>query len=254
MNMKKEYFAQAIAELKKAPKRKFTQSYELILNLKGLNLKKPEEHVEFWMALPHAKGKQTKVAALVGPELAEQAKEACDFVIVHDDFTKYAGDKKAIKKVAAEYDYFIAQANLMADVAKTFGRVFGPRGRMPNPKAGCVVPPNANLAQLTEKLRNTVRISAKVQPSIKLLIGKEDMKDEDVAANAVAIYTNLIHHLPQEANNVKSVLLKLTMSSPIKITDKGIEVKQKTEPEQPKKAAKPKAAEKKEEPAEEGAQ
>ena len=249
--MKKELFAQAVEELAKAPKRKFKQSYELILNLKGLNLKKPENHVEFWMELPQDKGKPTKIGALVGPELAEQAKASCDFVIVHSEFPKYAADKRAVKKIAGECDYFIAQANLMGDVAKTFGRIFGPRGRMPNPKAGCVVPPNANLKVLVDKLRKTVRISAKVQPSIKLLIGKEGMPTEQVVENMQAVYNSLVQHLPQETGNMRSVLLKLTMSAPIKITDKGIEVKEKKAPAEPKKPAKKKAAPKKETPVEE---
>jgi large subunit ribosomal protein L1 len=166
--MDKKHFVEAAKVLKTLPKRNFKQSYEFIMNFRGLDLKKPEHQVELWVKLPFDKGKKTKIAALVGPELAEQAKANCDFVVLHDNFAQYAGKKKEIKKLASQYDYFIAQANIMPDVAKTFGRYFGPRGKMPNPKAGCVVPPNANLKTLTEALKKTVKVSAKLQPSIKV--------------------------------------------------------------------------------------
>jgi len=222
--MEKKHFAEAIQALSDSPKRNFNQTIEFIINLKGLDLKKPEQHVEFFMKLPHPKGKPVKVAALVGPELAEQAKEACDGVVTQDEFSTY-NTKSAIKKLAAEYDYFIAQANIMPDVAKHFGRVFGPRGKMPNPKAGCVVPPNANLQQVTADLKQTIRVKAKEQPSIKVPVGTQSMDAEHVADNMQAIYTNVVSKLPQEVFNVKNVLAKLTMGPPIKITDKGIEKK-----------------------------
>ena len=222
--MDKKNFIDAIKAVKALPKRKFKQKYDFIINLRDLNLKKPEEQIELWVQLPFDKGKPTKIGALVGPELAEQAKTACDLVILHDSFPQYAADKKKIKKTAREYDYFIAQANIMPDVAKTFGRMFGPRGKMPNPKAGCVVPPNANLKALTEKLRKTIKVSAKLQPTIKVMVGTEDTPEEQVADNMMAVYSNVVPKLPQETSNIRSILLKFTMSPPVRITEKGIEV------------------------------
>lgn len=223
--MDTKQFTQAIQALKALPKRKFKQSYEFIINLKGLDLKKPEHQVELWLKLPYETGKPTKIAALVGPELKDQAKANCDLVILHDDFKKYTA-KKDIKKLASQYDYFIAQVNIMPDIAKTFGRYFGPRNKMPNPKAGCVVPINANLKVLTENLRKTIKASGKLQPTIKTTVGIEDMPDEKIAENMNTIYTNVLHKLPQELFNIKSILLKLSMSKPVKITEKGIEIKQ----------------------------
>ncbi|HLC33135.1 MAG TPA: 50S ribosomal protein L1 [Candidatus Nanoarchaeia archaeon] len=220
--MDKKQFTQAITALKTFPSKKFKQSYEFIINLRDLDLKKPEEQVELWIALPHDKGRATKVAALIGPEMAETAKATCDLVITHDQFAKFAADKKAVKKLACDYDYFIAQANIMPDVAKTFGRVFGPRGKMPNPKAGCVVPPNTNLKVLIDRLRKTVKVVAKTQPSIKVLVGKEGMAEDSIAENMNTVYTNVLHKLPSEFSNIRSILLKMTMTPPVRITEDGV--------------------------------
>ncbi len=240
--MDKKQFIEAIQALKALPKRKFKQTYDFIMNLRHLNLKKPEEQIEQWIQLPFDKGKPTKIGALVGPELAEQAKANCDFAILHDNFPQYAAKKKEVKKIARTYDYFIAQANIMPDVAKTFGRVFGPKGKMPNPKAGCVVPPNANLKALAEKLRKTVKVSAKIQPTIKAMVGTEDMPDEQIAQNMMAVYSSVLQKLPQETFNIKSVMLKLTMSQPVKITEQGIVAPKVEVPTEPVKEKKQKKA------------
>lgn len=216
--MEKQAILKVIKELKEnSKKRKFSQTYDLIIVLKGLNLKKPEDQVEFFQALKHDNGKKPKICALVGAELASKAKDVCDVVVKDDDFPKYQKDKKAAKKLANECDWFIAQANLMPQVAAAFGRVLGPKGKMPNPKAGCVVPPNANLAPLCERLRKTVKVAAKTVPMIQCAVGKEDMKDEDITDNIWTIYDGLVHHLAAGIDNIRSIMLKLTMGKPVKM-------------------------------------
>ncbi len=202
--------------LKKAreDKRKFPQSFDLIFNLKDLDLKKPDQQVDFYATLPHTPKKKVKICALVGPEMENDAKAVVDTVIVQDEFQRFGKDKKLARKLAKQHDFFIAQANFMASVASSFGRVFGPRGKMPNPKAGCVVPPKAPLKPLYEKLQKTVKVAAKKDPIIQCGIGYEAMKDEDIADNIMAIYDQIIHHLPQERNNIRSAYLKTTMGKP----------------------------------------
>lgn len=198
-------------------KRNFKQKVDLIVNLKDLDLKKPDNHVDFYTELKHPIGKKLKICALVGLELADEASKVCDLVISQAEFPKYVQDKKLTKKLTEEYDYFIAQADLMGKVAQTFGRIFGPRGKMPNPKAGCVVPPKTNLQPLYDRLQKTIRIMAKKDPIIHLMVGIEDMTDEDLAENIDLIYNQLVHHLPGEENNVKNTFVKLTMGKPIKL-------------------------------------
>lgn len=215
--MDKEQIQAAIAKAKDiSEKRNFKQSFDLIINLKGLDLKKPEHQIDTFVTLPHSRGKKVSVCALVGPELEGQAKEICDSVIVSDNFEKYK-DKRDTKKTANGFDFFIAQANMMPKVATVFGRVFGPRGKMPNPKSGCIVPPNANLKPLYEKLQHTVRISAKTAPLIQCVVGTEDTDSNDVAENALVVYNSLLQALPNEKHNIRDAYVKLTMGKPVKI-------------------------------------
>lgn len=198
-----------------APKRKFKQTYDLIINLRGINLKNNEQQLDFYVPLHFSKGKKTKVCALVGPELKEQASKLCDTTLLVDDFDAYAKDKKLAKKLARSHDYFIAQATIMPKVATAFGRVLGPRGKMPNPKAGCVVPPNANLTPLYERLQKMARVIAKTTPVIQVPVGTEGMPDAEVADNILNIYNQVLHHVPNEKQNIGSMFIKLTMGKSV---------------------------------------
>lgn len=234
--MEKELIQKAINTAKENSKeRKFKQSYDLIVNLKDINIKNPEEKLDFYMQLPHQKGKKAKICALVGGELIEQAKETCDTAISTDDFIKYQQDKKLTKKLAEEHDYFIAQATIMPKIAAVFGKVFGPKGKMPNPKAGCVVPPNANLKPLFEKLQDTLRIITKTSPTVQVMVGKQGMDENEIIENIQTVYHQIIHHVPQEKNNIRSIFLKLTMGAPVRI---GSDIETKTNQTENKKTSK----------------
>ena len=173
-----------------------------------------------FITLPKSTGKAIKICALVGRELKDTAEASCDKVILSDDFAKFDGKKKDIKKLAEEFDFFVAQATMMPQIAKIFGRVLGPRQKMPNPKVGCVVPPNANLKPLAEKLRRTVRVQAKKMPVIQCIVGKESISKEDVVENMHAAFSQVLHSLPQENNNIKAVMVKKTMSPIVRLGEK----------------------------------
>lgn len=218
--MDKNSISKTLEQLRKDEvKRKFSQSVDLIINLKDLDLKKPENQVDLFVSLPHFRGKKIKTCAIVGGELLANAKENCDLIISNDQFPKYAGNKKEIKKLAEGYDFFIAQANIMPDIAKIFGSVLGPRKKMPNPKAGCVVPPTANLKLLVEKLQKTIRLQAKTEYSMKCSVGVETMTDEQLSDNLMLVYNSILGALPSEKDNIKNMMLKLTMGKPIKLSE-----------------------------------
>jgi len=205
----------ALEGLKNDSPKKFKQSYDLIVALKDLNLKNPDEQVEFFTQVHKTLGRKRKVCALVGPEMADDAKSVFDTVILLDDFDGLT--KQQLKRIASEHEFFVGQANIMPKIAGTWGRVLGPRGKMPNPKAGCIVPPKAPLAPLYEKLQRTVKVSVKKSPSVQVLIGTEEMPIEDVMDNIKTVLDQIIHHLPKEKNNMRYAFVKLTMSKPVKV-------------------------------------
>jgi large subunit ribosomal protein L1 len=216
--MEKKEILESLKKAREGKARKFKQKIDLVINLKDLDLKKVEHQVDFYAILPKDTGRKSKVCALVAEELVAPAKEACDNVVAEIDFPKYQANKKITRKLAKEYGYFIAQANIMTKIAAAFGRVLGPKGKMPNPKAGAVFPPNAQLIKpLTEKLRKTIRVAAKLAPIVQCMVGAEEMKDDDIAENILFIYDQLIHHLPNEAANIRSVYVKLTMGTAVRI-------------------------------------
>ena len=70
--------------------------------------------------------------------------------------------------------------------------------------------------ELKEKINTSLRIRAK-EASIKVAVGKEDMKDEEIIENIIAVYNELVKTLPKDKENVKNIEVKFTMTKPIKI-------------------------------------
>lgn len=216
--MDKNLLLETIKKVKESSKKNFTQKIDLIINLKNINLKKPEENVDLFVALPHPPGKKIKICALVGKDLINEA-SVFDKVVKKEDFQNYQ-DKKSLKILAREFDYFVAQGNLMTDVAKIFGKTLGPRNKMPNPKYSGVITPGINLQELKNKLEKTIRLKTKNEAIIKTYIGNQSMKDEELLDNTLTAYNALIRNLPQEEANVRNIILKLTMGPAFRIEKK----------------------------------
>lgn len=210
--MNLENVKKTLTELNKEPKKKFNQSIDLIFILKGLDMKKPENQLDFYVETHKGLGRKIKVCAIVGPELAEEAEKVCDKVIKDEELDKYK-DSNLGKKLAKEYDFFIGQANIMTKIAAAFGKTLGPKGKMPNPKAGCVIPPKGvPIKNIYEKLQKLVRVKFKDQSQFCTSVGKEDTDSEILADNIMTISNAVLKALPQEKNNIKKIMLKKTMS------------------------------------------
>lgn len=210
--------AKLVEAIKKAKEssgeRKFTQSIDLIINL--IEQGKEKISVEELATFPSKLTKQQKVCALVGPELKIEAEKYCDKVILETQFNKFK-KPRVIRALRRDHTFFIAQANIMPDVAKIFGKYFAPVGKMPNPKFGMIVPPKAKLGPLVTKLKNSVMVRAKKLPVIQVSIGDEKMDDKRLEENASALIDFIISKLPRAEQNIRNIIIKTTMGRPAKL-------------------------------------
>lgn len=203
----KENLKKVLEELRKERERKFDQTVDLVLNLQKIDIKK--NPINTFVSVPY-KIKDKKICAFL-----EVKNENVDTITL-EGFKKYS-DKKELKKLVKRYDFFIAQASLMPKVATTFGRALGPSGKMPSPQLGILA--NASekeIEEIKKKVNNSIKIRAK-EPSIKVPIGKQSMKDEEIVGNVLAVYEAIVKTLPRDKENIKNIGLKFTMSKKQKI-------------------------------------
>ena len=206
--------SEAIKQAKtKSGEKKFNQTVDLILDITEIDMKSPEGKIQEVVELPHDTGKPNKICVIASGELALKAKNAhADHVIERADLEALNGKKKELRKLAGDYDVFISEAPLMPLVGRILGPVLGPRGKMPIP-----VPPNADIAALINKHRKTVLVRMRNQPIIQVSVGSQQMKDEELVDNAMAVLHVLDGKLKRGLKNVKYVFVKTSMGEPVKI-------------------------------------
>lgn len=193
--------------------RKFTQSVDLAINLKNIDLTIPKNRIEDEVPLPHGRGKSVKVAIFASGDLAAKARAVPDVTVIQpQEMSDLAGDKKRFKKLVNGTDYFLAEAPLMPTIGKTLGVVLGPRGKMPRP-----IPPTMDPKPLVESLRKTVRVRSKDRRTFHTVVGSEDMGAERIADNVDVIIKRVEAKLEQGRNNIQSIFVKTTMGPAEKV-------------------------------------
>jgi large subunit ribosomal protein L1 len=216
MPLDQKIIINAIKEVKgKSKKRNFTQSVELILNLKDIDMKSPEGRIQERIELPHlSPQKPNRICVIATGELALKAKRAkADLVIGKNELGGLAGKKKDLRKIANGYNFFIAEAPLMPLVGKILGPALGPRGKMPVP-----VPPTAGISGLIKRYRKMIFVRMRNQPVIRCRVGTESMKEEEIAENVETVLRAIEGKLKRGMKNIKTVYLKTSMGTPVKIT------------------------------------
>jgi len=214
MPLDKKTLLDAVKEAKtKSGEKKFTQSVELILDIKEIDMKSPEGKIQQVIELPHVTGKPNKILVIATGELAMNAKKAkVDKVMEKAELEGLSGKKKELRKLANTYDVFLSEAPLMPLVGRTFGPVLGPRGKLPVP-----VPPTADVTVLVKKHRKTVVVRMRNQPIIQCAVGTADMKEEEIVDNIQAVLRMLEGKLKRGLKNIKYAFIKTSMGSPVKI-------------------------------------
>lgn len=201
------------AALENAKQRKFEETVELAINFREIDLNDPKNRLREEIPLPNGRGKPTKIAVFGTGEFAAKARELADKVISPEELEKLADDKRSQRKLANTYDFFLAEAPLMPEIGRRLGQILGPRNKMPRP-----LPPMADPRPLINSLRNSVRLIMRKQPVVHLPIGTKSMSPEALVENIEAVLRRLESKLERGRWNIKSVYVKTTMGSAVKLT------------------------------------
>ena len=217
---KKEVLAALDYSRNLSKKRKFDQSFELVINFKGIDFKKADNRVEVDVTLPHATGKQGDAKTLVfvkdklfGKDLEGKASK----VIFDDEIVNLK--KKEVEALMNDYNVFLAEGPSMLTVAKYLGQQLAPKGKMPRPIQANV----KNFEQLLKTSSTTTKVTNKkgsFMPVIHLMVGKESFENEQLADNIMVVYNAVLGEIPGKEVNIKSVIVKTTMGKPIKVGEK----------------------------------
>lgn len=198
--------------LAKAPERKFSETVEVSINLKDLDLTVPKNRLEEEIQLPNGRGKPVKVAVFGSPELCQKIKGVADVVVQSNELDEFAKDKKAAKRRANEVDFFLAEAPLMPTIGKRLGVVLGPRGKMPRP-----LPPGSDPTNLVNALKRSVRVRSKGNRTFHAAVGTRAMKPEQIAQNVDAVLGRIVGKLERGRTNIESVYVKTSMGPAVRL-------------------------------------
>lgn len=205
--MANEKILSAIKQLRETgSKRNFSQSIDLIVSLREFDLKKSENKFADEVVLPHGRGKEANI--VVFSDTIKDAGEAS--ILTGEDLNSLAKNKRSAKKLVSATDFFLSEPKLMPVIGKILGQFVGPRGKLPKLVAD-------DVKAVVKNLRKSVRVRVKDAPVVQCLVGKENMKDEEIAENAEAVLKFLEIKLPKGKTNIGRVMLKTTMSKPVKI-------------------------------------
>ena len=201
----KQYaLAEAVGVLKTFPAAKFDETVELSASL-GIDPKKTDQIVRGTVVLPHGTGRTLRVLVFCKGEKEIDAKKAgADYVGTADLIDKIQGGWM-------EFDVAIATPDLMREVSK-LGKVLGPRGLMPSPKAGTVTDDVAKA--ITDVKQGKVEFKMDKLANLHVVIGKRSFEEKKLQENALALITAIVRAKPAalKGDYVRRVSLSSTMS------------------------------------------
>ncbi len=205
---------EAIAILKKCPQVKFDQTVEISLKT-GVDTRKSDQQVRGTVSLPNGSGKRIILAVFARGDKVKEALDAgADFVGNDDLFEK-------IKNGWTDFNAVISTPDMMREVGK-LGKVLGPRGLMPTPKAGTVTTDIARAIQETK----AGKIEFKTDKSgvINSLAGKLSFGADQLVSNIVALLSAISRAKPATVKGhfLKTLVLSSTMGPGLKIDLSGI--------------------------------
>jgi large subunit ribosomal protein L1 len=197
---------QAVAMLKSLKRAKFDETVEVHINT-GIDATQSDQMVRGSVSLPHGIGKAVRVVVFCQGDNVQKAKDAGA-----DD----AGAAELVTKVQGgwlDFDVAIATQDMMGQVSR-LGKVLGPRGLMPTPKAGTVIPANGDVAAAVKEFKaGKVEYRSDKSGQIHAGVGKMSFDDEKLAANIQTFVDTVRAAKPPgvKGNYINGVVLSATM-------------------------------------------
>ena len=201
---------EAIENISRFPKAKFDETVELHFHLSA-DIKASEQSVRGTVSLPHGLGKKVRVAVFCKGEVEQKAKDAG---------ADYVGAQDLIEKVSngfLDFDVVVASPDMMRDLSK-LGKVLGPRGLMPTPKAGTVT---ADVEKAIKEVKaGKIEFKSDKQAGVHVGIGKRSFPKDKLLDNANQLIEALNHAKPVtvKGNLIRSLYLTTTMGPGLRIT------------------------------------
>jgi large subunit ribosomal protein L1 len=194
---------------------KFKQSVELVVNVTGVDLSKPQNRFSEVVELPNDLGrKRRKILVVASGNLALEAgrTEGVSRVIDREELEALVGRKKDAKKIAKEYDFVLVEPSLMGLAARALGAALGSRGKTPIP-----IPPGTDIKAFVKRYLNSVQITLRKTPQVACLVGVEEEKDEKIAENVETVLNRIVDKLEKRQRNISSIYLKTTRGKPVRV-------------------------------------
>jgi len=201
--------AEAVDVLKSFPARKFDQSVEIHMNL-GIDPTQADQLVRGSVVLPHGIGKTQRVVVFAKGDLAKAAEEAGADAVGQEDLAKKINDGWT------DFDVCIATPDMMG-VVGPLGKVLGPRGLMPSPRAGTVTMDVARV--ISEYKAGKVEFRNDKGANLHAIVGKLSFDPPKLIENVEA-FLNFVNSLkPQtvKGSYIKSIALCATMSPSVRV-------------------------------------
>jgi large subunit ribosomal protein L1 len=203
----------AIATLKAMKRVKFDETLEIHMKL-GVDTKQADQAVRGSVPLPHGVGKTVRVVVFCQGEDVAKAKAAG---------ADYAGGTDLIQKIQGEnwldFDVALAAQAMMGQVSR-LGKVLGPRGLMPTPKAGTVIPAQGDVAAAIKEFKaGKVEYRADAGGNVHAGVGKLSFEEDKLAENVMAFIDQIRASKPVgvRGNYIESVTVSATMSPGVRV-------------------------------------
>ena len=194
---------EALTLCKDHAKAKFDETVELHVRL-GIDTKKSEQQVRTMVVLPNGTGKTKRVGVIAKGEKAQEAQKAGADIVGGDDFVE------DIVKGKIDFDVLVATPDTMKDLAKA-AKILGPRGLMPNPKAGTVT---FDVAQTVKELKaGRIEFKADAYGIVHVPVGKASFQAEKLYENAKAVLDVIAKVKPSTSKGIymRTVSVSSTM-------------------------------------------